>query len=114
MQTKRFIGDPQEEPGDDSRDRADEQFEAASEIDMEFLNDVYESVLVEVTRLRLYVYSLPREEQIVLRALHGLDCGQFTVKEVARRMEISVAEVREIEARAIGRLHSFYWLDEAA
>lgn len=114
MQTKHFIGGPHEDPSDDPRDPASEEAEATSAMDPELVDAIYKSMLVEVMRLRLYVYSLPREEQIVLSALHGLDCREFTVKQVARRMEISVAEVREIEARAIGRIHSFYELDEAA
>lgn len=73
-----------------------------------------EELLMEIARLRLIIHALPPIEQVVLRALHGLDCVQLSPEEVAERLGISIAEVHEIEAWAMVRIHLFFGFEEAA
>ena len=115
MQTKHFMNEaadgPERQPSTPPQPPIGRPAPAATS---EVLAALREVLLVEIVRLKLIVFSLPRDEQIVIRALHGLGCGQFSPEEIAARMKIGVTDVRAIEERAMARIRFFYELDRAA
>jgi RNA polymerase sigma factor (sigma-70 family) len=66
----------------------------------------YERVLdaIEAEELVALLSTLSDRERMILRARYGLDGPEQTRQEIAERLGISTARVKEIERRALGKL----------
>jgi RNA polymerase sigma factor (sigma-70 family) len=70
--------------------------------------DEYERVItsIAISELRDLLSSLSDRERLVLRARFGLDGESQSLREVAGRLGLSAERVRQIEARALGKLRA--------
>jgi RNA polymerase sigma factor (sigma-70 family) len=66
----------------------------------------YEDVVasIEADELRTLLSGLSDRERSILRARYGLDGKEQTLREIARGLGISAERVRQLEARALGKL----------
>jgi RNA polymerase sigma factor (sigma-70 family) len=70
--------------------------------------DAYEQLLdrSEIEQIRALLGSLNERERMILRARHGLDGPEQTLREVGERIGLSAERVRQIEDRALGKLRA--------
>jgi RNA polymerase sigma factor (sigma-70 family) len=70
--------------------------------------DEYERVVSHVTaaELRNLLSGLSERERAVLRARFGLDGTSESLREIAARLGVSAERVRQLEARALGKLRA--------
>jgi RNA polymerase primary sigma factor len=70
--------------------------------------DAYEQLLddVEIEQIRALLGSLNDRERMVLRARHGLDGPEESLRDIGERIGLSGERVRQIEQRALGKLRA--------
>jgi RNA polymerase primary sigma factor len=70
--------------------------------------DAYEQLLdySEIEQIRALLGSLNDRERMVLRARHGLDGPEESLRDIGERIGLSGERVRQIEQRALGKLRA--------
>ena len=70
--------------------------------------DAYEQLLdrSEIEQVRALLGSLNERERMILRARYGLDGPEQSLRDVGERIGLSGERVRQIENRALGKLHA--------
>ena len=70
--------------------------------------DAYEQLLdhSEIEQIRALLGSLNDRERMVLRARHGLDGPEESLRDIGERIGLSGERVRQIERRALGKLRA--------
>ncbi len=70
--------------------------------------DAYEQLLdhSEIEQIRALLGSLNDRERMILRARYGLDGPEQSLRDVGERIGLSAERVRQIEARALGKLRA--------
>ena len=60
----------------------------------------------EIEQIRALLSSLNDRERMVLRARHGLDGPEESLRDIGERIGLSGERVRQIEQRALGKLRA--------
>jgi RNA polymerase sigma factor (sigma-70 family) len=70
--------------------------------------DAYEQLLdsSEIEQVRALLGSLNDRERMILRARHGLDGPEESLRDIGERIGLSGERVRQIEQRALGKLRA--------
>ena len=70
--------------------------------------DAYEQLLdySEIEQIRALLGSLNDRERMILRARHGLDGPEESLRDIGERIGLSGERVRQIEQRALGKLRA--------
>ena len=70
--------------------------------------DAYEQLLdhSEIEQVRALLGSLSERERTILRARHGLDGPEQSLRDIGERIGLSGERVRQIENRALGKLRA--------
>ena len=70
--------------------------------------DAYEQLLdyAEIEQIRALLGSLNDRERMILRARHGLDGPEESLRDIGERIGLSGERVRQIEQRALGKLRA--------
>jgi RNA polymerase sigma factor (sigma-70 family) len=76
--------------------------------------DAYEQLLdhSEIEQVRALLGSLNERERMILRARHGLDGPEQSLRDLGERVGLSAERIRQIEQRALGKLRSAVRQDE--
>lgn len=72
-------------------------------------DDAYQQLLdhSEIEQIRALMGSLNERERMILRARYGLDDGaEQSLRDIGERLGLSGERVRQIEQRALGKLHA--------